>query len=117
MQTSDNRWLHIESPTPILGFLLYGGITYTNIPEHAERSGICGQMNKSLTHISAFSRKSLTIEYECYAGADSAILKGYKVLGVHERHKTFDGRVRCPSTDIADTSTITDVFGSDRDRI
>lgn len=114
IRTSDNRWLHIESPTPILGFLLYGGITYTNIPDHAERSDICGETNKALSHTSAIPRQSLTVEYECDAGADSAILKGYIVFGVHEKHIAFDGRVRCPSADFLETSTTTDVFVSDR---
>jgi hypothetical protein len=107
----DASALEITSDTPILGFLIYGALSFNNPPPNSEISAICGHPNGSVSHTSSIPRKDFSIEYICPEGVDRVEIKGYIVFGYSRNQARFRGYAPCeqPGTAKALETTIAPV--------
>ena len=90
--------ISFSSATAIRGFLVTGkGLIFSDIPEHAQLTDVCGQIVSAVTQSDSTSRESVTLRFRCEEGMETAELSIYAVFGYTVPHAYRSGRVNCPA--------------------
>jgi hypothetical protein len=111
--TTEDGMFHITSSRPIKGFLLTGkDVSFSEIPEHATLTNVCGQGDNGVSHSNSSPRNAISVRYTCANGIESVKLQIYLVFGYRIPYLPLSGNVKCgtiTTTAEAETTPVTEV--------
>jgi hypothetical protein len=97
----EEDYINISSEvSKIKGFLISGKAEFTDIPDHAKITDVCGSLMGAVCHSDSTPRESVRVRFRCLEKEVSVDISIYVVFGYKEPYVHLSGRVRCSSGDL-----------------